>query len=49
MFQYAIQLRSMTSGRGTFEMNYSHYDVVPEEITKKIIAERQGLLTEEEE
>jgi elongation factor G len=49
MFQYAIQLRSMTSGRGTFEMNYSHYDVVPEDITKKIVAERQGLMTEEED
>ena len=49
MFQYAIQLRSMTSGRGIFEMSYSHYDVVPEEVSKKIVAARQGLLTDEEE
>ncbi len=49
MFQYAINLRSMTSGRGTYEMAFSHYDPVPEEITKKIVSERQGLLTEEEE
>ena len=49
MFQYAINLRSMTSGRGTYEMNFSHYDPVPAEITKKIVSERQGLLTEEEE
>lgn len=49
MFQYAIQLRSMTSGRGMFEMNFSHYDVVPEEVSKKVVAERQGLLTDEEE
>ncbi len=49
MFQYAIQLRSMTSGRGSFEMSYSHYDVVPEEVSKKIVAARQGLLTDEEE
>ena len=49
MFQYAINLRSMTSGRGTYEMNFSHYDPVPDEITKKIVSERQGLLTEEEE
>ncbi len=49
MFQYAIQLRSMTSGRGSFEMSYSHYDVVPDEVSKKIIAARQGLLTDEEE
>ena len=39
----------MTSGRGTYEMNFSHYDPVPDEITKKIVSERQGLLTEEEE
>ena len=49
MFQYAIQLRSMTSGRGTFEMTYSHYDPVPEEISKKIIAARQGLLNADDE
>ncbi|MDY3869148.1 MAG: elongation factor G, partial [Pyramidobacter sp.] len=49
MFQYAIQLRSITSGRGSFTMDFSHYDTVPEEITKKIIAARQGLLTDEEE
>ena len=49
MFQYAINLCSMTSGRGTYEMNFSHYDPVPDEITKKIVSERQGLLTEEEE
>jgi len=49
MFQYAINLRSMTSGRGTYEMDFSHYDPVPEELTKKIVSERQGLLSEEEE
>lgn len=49
MFQYAIQLRSMTSGRGSFVMEFSHYDPVPEDITKKLIAARQGLLAEEEE
>ncbi len=49
MFQYAIQLRSMTSGRGSFSMEFSHYDVVPEEVAKKVIAARQGLLAEEEE
>lgn len=49
MSQYAIQLRSMTSGRGSFTMEFSHYDVVPDEITKKIVAARQGLLVEEEE
>jgi elongation factor G len=47
MFQYAIQLRSMTSGRGNFTMSYSHYDPVPEEISKKVIARRQSQTEEE--
>ena len=28
MFRYAIVLRSMTSGRGSFSMEYSHYEEV---------------------
>lgn len=47
MFQYAIQLRSMTSGRGNFTMEFSHYDPVPEEISKKVMARRQSNLEEE--
>ncbi len=38
MFRYAIILRSMTSGRGTFTMEYDHYEEVPAEISKKVIA-----------
>lgn len=41
MFRYAIILRSMTSGRGSFTMEYSHYEEVPADITKKVIASRQ--------
>jgi len=33
-----IILRSMTSGRGTFTMEYDHYEEVPAEIAKKVIA-----------
>lgn len=39
MFRYAIILRSMTSGRGNFTMEFSHYEEVPHDIAKKIIAE----------
>ncbi len=39
MFRYAIILRSMTSGRGNFTMEFSHYEEVPHDISKKIIAE----------
>ncbi len=41
MFRYAIILRSMTSGRGNFTMEFSHYEEVPHEIAKKIIAEAE--------
>jgi elongation factor G len=38
MFRYAIILRSMTSGQGSFSMEYSHYEEVPADISKKVIA-----------
>ena len=38
MFRYAIILRSMTSGRGNFTMEYDHYEEVPADIAKKVIA-----------
>lgn len=40
--RYAIDLRSMTRGRGTYSMKFSHYEEVPAHITPKIIAERQA-------
>jgi elongation factor G len=36
---YAPDLRSMTGGRGTYSMVFSHYDEVPAHIAEKIIAE----------
>ncbi len=35
---YQAQLKSMTSGEGTFTIAFDHYDVVPPEIQKNIIA-----------
>lgn len=49
MFRYAIILRSMTSGRGSFSMEYSHYEEVPSEIAKKVIEAAAKDRTEEEE
>lgn len=40
MFRYAIILRSMTSGRGNFTMSHSHYEEVPADTAKKVIAAR---------
>ena len=41
MYGYAVDLRSMTQGRGEFSMAYSHYEEVPAHITEKIIAEQK--------
>jgi len=43
MFGYATDLRSRTQGRGTFNMQFSNYDEVPEYITREIVARRYGL------
>jgi len=37
MFGYATDLRSMTQGRGTFTMEFDHYDEVPPEVAERII------------
>ncbi|MBM9537949.1 elongation factor G [Desulfobulbus alkaliphilus] len=36
---YALDLTSMTGGRGTFTVKFSHYEEVPAQIAEKIIAE----------
>ena len=41
MQRYAIDLKSITQGRGTFTMAFSHYQEAPPIVTQKIIAERQ--------
>ncbi|MGL5313744.1 MAG: elongation factor G [Peptostreptococcaceae bacterium] len=38
-FKYAIDLRSMTQGRGYFEMELEKYEEVPSQIAQKIISE----------
>jgi len=39
--RYAIDLKSMTQGRGSYILESSHYEEVPAHITQKIVAERQ--------
>lgn len=41
MLTYANQLHSMTSGRGIYSMEFSHYEEVPSHIAQKIIEQRQ--------
>ena len=38
--RYAVDLRSMTGGRGSFEAVHDHYDVLPQHLTSKLVAER---------
>ena len=40
LFGYASDIRSLTQGRGTFDMVFSHYDEVPRSVAEKIIGER---------
>ncbi len=39
MFGYATDLRSVTQGRATFTMRFSHYEPAPHSIAEKVIAE----------
>jgi elongation factor G len=38
VLRYAIELRSMTGGRGRFTMEHSHYDPVPAHVVDKVVA-----------
>ena len=40
MFGYATDLRGLTQGRGTFNMEFSHYQEVPKNIADKVIGEK---------
>jgi len=42
MFGYSTDLRSMTQGRATYAMEFDHYDEVPQNVAKEIIAKRNG-------
>jgi elongation factor G len=52
MLSYATDLTSMTQGRASYSMEFSHYDYVPNEIAEKVIAAAKaarGTVVEEEE
>ena len=44
--KYATDLRSMTQGRGSYEMEFVRYDEVPSQQTAKIIEEAKKLAEE---
>jgi elongation factor G len=41
MFGYIGDLRTITSGRGQFSMEFSHYADCPASVAEKVIAEVQ--------
>ncbi|MBA7623292.1 Elongation factor G [subsurface metagenome] len=41
ILRYAIDLKSITQGRGSFTTEFSHYEETPPHVSQKIIAERQ--------
>ena len=41
MFGYSTTLRSMTQGRGSFTMEFSHYEEVPASVAAEIIEGRK--------
>ncbi len=42
MFGYVNDLRSMTSGRASYSMEFSHYAEVPKNLAEEIIRKRQS-------
>ncbi len=48
MFRYATDLRSMTGGRGSYTMRFSHYEEIPQKIAATIVAQNPRHKTEEE-
>jgi elongation factor G len=37
VLQYALDLNAITGGRGTFQMEHSHYEEVPAQLADKVV------------
>lgn len=49
MLTYGTQLTSMTQGKGSYRMEVGHYEVVPQPVAEKILANAKRPVEEEEE
>ncbi|MPN40632.1 Elongation factor G [bioreactor metagenome] len=49
MQKYATELRSMTQGRGSFDLSFDRYEPAPQPIADKVIAEAARNKEEDEE
>jgi len=45
MFGYVTQLRTITSGRATSSMEFSHYAEAPKQISDEVVAKANGKIT----
>jgi len=48
LYQYSVDLRSMTQGQGIYSLDFSHYEEVPHEQTQKVIEEAKALKEEQD-
>lgn len=48
IFRYSSEMRSMTGGRGNFEVAFARYEIVPANIAQKVAAEAQKQLAGDE-
>jgi elongation factor G len=46
VLRYAPDLTSMTSGRGSFEMGFSHYEQMPEHLVARVVQDAQAAKSE---
>lgn len=49
VLKYAPDLRALTSGRGEFHMEFSHYEELPGHLSEKVIKEAQARKTAEQQ
>ncbi|MGA3130615.1 MAG: elongation factor G [Terracidiphilus sp.] len=49
MLTYGTQLTSMTQGKGSYRMEVAHYEIVPQLVAEKILANAKRPIEEEEE
>jgi elongation factor G len=42
VLKYAPDLRSITSGRGEFQMEFAHYEELPAHLAEKVIKEAKA-------
>ena len=42
LYKYATELRSLTQGRGSYTLEFSHYEEVPAKMAEKIIEEAKA-------